>query len=306
MNKIMFIVNPNSGNGTTATKWIEIENGLYLKDLEYSVSYTKAPMDAVTLTRNAIKDGFDCIAAVGGDGTINEVINGFYNHGKKVNENALFTAIPMGTGCDLARVIDLRKDLRSIIRGTEEGSIVSCDIVEVKYTGWDGQKECRYFINIADIGLGCETVIRVNRNSKVLGGFMSFLTGAVSAIIRYKNHYVRVTVDGTSVYSGPSSLVAVANGKYFGGGMMIAPNAEINDGLLDVIILKDFKKFELIRHLPLVYKGAHLSHPKVNCYKGKEILIESSEEVFIEMDGETAGRASASFRIIPSDMRILV
>jgi diacylglycerol kinase family enzyme len=177
--------------------------------------------------------------------------------------------------------------------------------VEAKYTGWNGQIECRYFINIADIGLGSETVIRVNRNSKLLGGFLSFLTGAVSAIISYKNYNVRVTIDGILVYSGPSSLVAVANGKYFGGGMMIAPNAEINDGLLDLIILKDFKKFELIRNLPLVYKGAHLSHPKVNCYKGKEVLIDSSEEVFLEMDGETPGRASASFRIIPSDMRII-
>jgi YegS/Rv2252/BmrU family lipid kinase len=302
----MFIVNPNSGNGTTAVKWTEIENGLHLNDLPYSVSYTKAPMDAVTLTRNAIEDGFDCIAAVGGDGTINEVINGFYSHGKKINENTLFTAIPMGTGCDLARVIDLKKDLKSIIRIWEEGSIVVCDIVEAKYTGWNGQRESRYFINMADIGLGSETVIRVNRNSKVLGGFLSFLTGAVGTIINYKNRYVTVTVDGTSIYSGPSSLVAVANGKYFGGSMMIAPNAEINDGLLDIIVLKDFKKFELICNLPRVYKGAHLNHLNVNSYKGKEVLIESSEEVFLEMDGETTGRADATFRIIPSDMRILV
>lgn len=306
MNKVMFIVNPASGNGKTKRAWVDIERGLHNKGLEYEVQYTSEPLDAVKLTQSAILDGFDCIAAVGGDGTINEVLNGFYINKQKINETTLLTAIPMGTGSDLSRVIGFRKGIEAIRGIWKASSIISCDVVEASFKGWNGKEESRYFINIADIGLGSETIMRVNKNSKSLGVFMSFLAGTVSALIRYKNRDIKVTVDGLEVYEGSSSMVAVANGKYFGGGMMIAPNAEIADGLLDVVILKDFNKKELICSLPLVYKGNHVGHSKVSICRGREILIQSNDQLFLEMDGETPGSADVYFRVIPADIRVLV
>jgi YegS/Rv2252/BmrU family lipid kinase len=273
---------------------------------DFEVEYTSGPLDAVGLTQKAMRDGYDCIAAVGGDGTINEVLNGFYINRKKINQTTMFTAVPMGTASDLSRVISFRKGVEDICDLWKAASCISSDVAEATFKGWDGKETSRFFMNIADTGLGSETVMRVNRSSKLLGGFGSFLVGTVSTLIGFKNRNVSVYVDGREVYAGSSSLVAVANGKYFGGGMMIAPNAEINDGLFDVVILKDFNKMELICHLPLVYKGGHLGHSKVSVCRGREVVVHSTDQIFLEMDGESPGYSNVSFRLIPDDIRILI
>ena len=301
--KIMFIVNPAAGNGKTGKFWPKIENHLLSAGLDFQVLYTKGPGEATLLTKNALREGYDCIAAVGGDGTINEVVNGFYNNLIRINKNAIFTAVPMGTGSDFSRVVSFNSKSITSIWSSER--VIKTDLIEATFSNWTGSTEKRLFLNIADLGLGCETALRVNQSSKAFGGFLSFLVAAISAIRNMKNYTLELSVDDIPFFTGNSCMVVVANGKYFGGGMMIAPHADIQDGLLDIVLLEEFNRLELIRNLPRVYQGNHLSHPKVNIYRGRKVKLHFPEETALEMDGEVVGISDVSFRLIPGFINIL-
>jgi diacylglycerol kinase family enzyme len=137
-----------------------------------------------------------------------------------------------------------------------------------------GKYAAGILLNTADIGLGAMCMYsRLNRNSKAMGGFFSFLKAALTAIVEFRNHKLSISVDGKIAYNGESSLVYVGNGRFFGVGMMIAPCAELDDEWFDVVILKDFRKIELLRNLPLVYRGNHLNHPKIIMLRGREVEI---------------------------------
>lgn len=305
MNKVMFVVNPISGHGRTRNRWEEIAAALQGQGLEYGVRHTEAPLHASLITRQAILNDYNCIVAVGGDGTLNEVLNGFYREGRLLSPDTLLSALPTGTGSDVARVFDFPKRLEDLRRFWEE-SYKTCDLVEATFSGWNGEEKNRFLLNIADVGLGSETCLRVNRNSKYMGGFASFLSGAISSIIRFKNHSLSVEIDGREVYAGPSALVAVANGRFFGGGMMIAPDARIDDGMLDVVILKEFSKPELLYNIPKVYKGRHVNHPKVLIERGQNVIIRSRDELALEMEGEVPGRGrQASFTLQTAALKIV-
>jgi diacylglycerol kinase (ATP) len=301
--KIMFIVNPAAGNGRTAKVWPKMETRLLSAGLDFQAQYTKGPGEATYLTRNALREGYDCIAAVGGDGTINEVVNGFYHNLIRINKNAIFTAVPTGTGSDFSRVVSFNS--KSIASIWSSKTLIKSDLIEATFRNWTGGTEKRLFLNIADLGLGCETALRVNQSSKAFGGFLSFLAAAISAIRNMKSYMLELNVDDIPFFTGNTCMVVVANGKYFGGGMMIAPHADIQDGLLDIVLLGEFTRSELIRNLHRVYQGNHLSHPKVSIYRGRKVKMHFPEEAALEIDGEVVGISDVSFRLIPGFINIL-
>lgn len=306
MNKVMFIVNPVSGNGRTRDRWKEIAAALREQGLEFGVEHTGAPLHAIELTRQAINNKYNCIVAVGGDGTLNEVLNGFFQDGQPISPHIMLSALSTGTGSDAARIFDFPNRVQDLGRLWKESSARRCDIVEASFSGGDGKKKNRWLLNIADVGLGSETCLRVNRNSKYMGGFASFLFGALSSIINFNNHSLCVEIDGREVFNGLSALVAVANGRFFGGGMMIAPGARTDDGLLDVVILKEFARLELLINMPDVYRGSHINHPKVMLMRGQNVTISSRDELALEMEGEVPGKVcQASFTLRPAALRIV-
>lgn len=306
-NKVMFVVNPVSGGGGTRKKWQEVEGRLRRQGYNFEVSYTESPLHASQITTEALQMGFNHIIAVGGDGTINEVLNGFYSPlFEGTCSQVALSVLPMGTGSDFFRALQLATDTEYIERLLQKGQEQACDVVCASYIDWDGKPATRYFINVADVGIGSDTVIRVNRNSKAMGGFLSFLIACLVSIYLFKNHVLTVEVDGSVLYSGKSSMVAINNGQYFGGGMMIAPQALISDGLLDVTILKDFRKSEFLKALPSVYKGTHLNHPKVQVARGREVKIRSQEKVYLEVDGESPGIGDVCFKILPGDIKLII
>jgi diacylglycerol kinase family enzyme len=193
-----------------------------------------------------------------------------------------------------------------IRRLLSEGKEQKCDVVSAVYVGWNKEKSIRYFINVGDLGMGSETVAKVNRSSKALGGFWSFLLAALSTTLTYKNRQMVVKVDRRDVYSGPCCIIAVANGQFFGGGMKIAPLADLNDGYLDVILVKDIGKIDLIANLFRVYKGNHLSHPKIEMFRGQKVCISSHDRMVLEVDGETAGLGDVEFTVLPGSIKILI
>jgi len=305
-NKVMFVVNPVSGGGRTRQKWQQVERRLKHQGFSFDVNFTEHQLHACQITSLALQKGYDHIIAVGGDGTINEVLNGFYNPSVEGRHEAALSVLPMGTGSDFSRVLQLSNRFEYIEKLLQNGHELDCDVVCASYTAGDGKPASRYFINVADVGIGSDTVARVNRNSKALGGFLSFLIACLASIYFFKNPVLTVEVDGQVIFSGKSSMVAINNGQYFGGGMMIAPRAQIADGLLDVTILKDLRKSEFLKALPSVYKGRHLNHPKIYLTRGREVKICSQERLYLELDGESPGRGDVSFKLLPADLKLLV
>lgn len=305
--RTMCIVNPVAGNKRGGQRWGIIDMMLRAAGFEYDVTFTSHALDAIEITREAIKCGYDRIVAVGGDGTLNEVVNGFFTvDGRLINPSAGLLLIPVGTGSDFARMFDINASNECALKLMSLTQGQDCDVVRTSFCGNNGEKTVRHYINIADVGMGSETCARVNRSSKVLGGFWSFLLAALYTLITYRNRHLTVLLDGNEKYSGPCCLVAVGNGRYFGGGMKIAPEAMVNDGLLDVIMVKNFGKLELILNIAKVYRGAHLSHPKVDFDRGTRVNIISHDKVYLEMDGEPVGQVDIEFEILPAGIKIMV
>jgi YegS/Rv2252/BmrU family lipid kinase len=210
-----------------------------------------------------------------------------------------------GTGCDFIKALGIKKGIEDLLEVMARNKSEQVDVGRVDFTDAAGKTITRYFMNVADIGLGAETANRVNKHSKRLSGLLSFMLGAVATIILYKNKDFEVVINDEIVLKERMNSVIIANGKYFGGGMKVAPDALLNDGLFDVVILGDLSKPDLIKSVPLIYDGKHLSHPKLKLYRGSKVRVRSGGKGLIEVDGEIPGSDDAEFIILPKLLNIL-
>ncbi len=305
-NKVLAVVNPVSANGATGREWPEFQNRIKDSGIDIDVKYTEYPLHAIEITRNAIKSGYDIIVSVGGDGTMNEVLNGFFENDYIINNNVCLAVFSRGTGCDLVRTLDIGKEVDDIIRILKNEKTIRCDVGKVNFIEYGGENKTRYFLNVSDVGIGAETTYRVNRNSKALKGFLSFLIGTLATIIVYKNKKLNITIDNSFAIAGKINSVIIGNGRYFGGGMHVAPDAQIDDGLFDIILLGNLTKMELIMNFSKIYKGTHLSHPKVKHHRGRKIKIYGDKDTLIEVDGEQPGAIDAEFEVVPKGIKVLI
>jgi YegS/Rv2252/BmrU family lipid kinase len=246
------------------------------------------------------------VVAVGGDGTVNEVVNGFFEAGTPVNPDAVLGVISRGTGSDFIKTMNLPKEIEGAARALRGRAVKRCDAGRFTSRGPNGKETERYFVNIADFGVGGEAIVRVNNTSKAFGGFLSFLYGTLKTLWVYKGKKVKFTIDDNSQIEQIINTVVVANGQYFGGGMQVAPEAKADDGLFDIIILDDLSFIESLLNIPKLYKGTHIHNPKVRCLRGKTLVAESDEDVLIDVEGEQGGRLPAKFEIIPSSINVKV
>lgn len=307
--KPVFIVNPNSANGSTRKEWPGIEALARERFPKLEVRFTTKPFEAPTLVSRAIHAGADLVVSVGGDGTHNEVVNGFFENDKAINPEATLGILSRGTGGDFRRTLGLGRcsggEMVAAVNQLAGCRTTACDVGRLTFVANGGEACVRYFINIASFGIGGEVDKRVNESSKALGGKASFFIGSLKAALAYKNRRVRVSVDGKPFYEGPMYNVAVANGRFFGGGMMIAPNAEIDDGLFDVVACGDLNFFESLALARTIYSGKHLALPKVSTTRGKVVTAESEERVLLDVDGEAPGRLHAKFENVHAALRVL-
>ena len=304
--KVLYVVNPASAGKSTANEWPKFEAALKEEGFEFDAVLTEYPGHAIQLTRDALKNGYVTIVAVGGDGTMNEVLNGFYEDEKPINPDAVLAVFSRGTGCDFIRSIKTDKGIESFAKLIKRQEKRTLDVGKVKYLDYSGQSVVRYFMNVSDLGLGGETTFRVNKASKVLKGFLSFAIGALTTILKYKNKSFYLNIDDQVIIEERLNSVIIANGQYFGGGMHVAPNAKMDDGQFDIIILGNLNKLELIKSFPTIYNGTHLSNKKVKFYSGKKITVKCKEKALIEIDGEQPGTNDAEFEIIPQGIKILI
>jgi YegS/Rv2252/BmrU family lipid kinase len=305
MNNIFVLVNPVSANGSTREVWPKIEEEMKQRGLEFETHMTTAAGSATQAVRQALKDGKTTIIAVGGDGTANEVVNGFFEGETPINPDARLGIISRGTGCDLIKTLGIPKDYPGaldVIAANRERKI---DLALMEYTQDDGTPGRRWFANIADAGLGATVCKRVNRVSKSAGGLLSYLSGTLWSVLSYKNRWARIAVDGEQIYEGSLVLAAVANGNYFGGGMHLAPIARIDDGKLDLILVRGLGKLRLLVNLLRIYRGTHLSHPKISTYRVDEVEINGEKPLEIEMDGETPGNSPVKISVRPGAIKVL-
>jgi diacylglycerol kinase (ATP) len=296
------IVNPAAGANSTRRKWPDIRSLLKAAGIKFDFQFTEARGHGIDLARAAANDGYHFLVAVGGDGTIHEVANGIMD-----SHQAAGTAlgiISTGTGSDLSRSTGLSADYTRACSALSSPRRLTIDVGQVEYQV-KGQSKQRFFLNSAGIGFDAEVVAATERLPKYFGGTIPYLTGLFRSFIGYHNKKVTFDVGAGTEQARVLSIV-VANGRYFGGGMHIAPEAKLDDKLLDIVVIGNFGKIELLRNLSRVYKGTHLNHPKVRLEKSTAIEIRSDERFLLHADGELLGEGPAFFRLLPAALTLMV
>ncbi len=305
---LYLIVNPVSANGRLARTWPRLARQLEEAGLSFAFTFTERPGHATELARAARARWERVVVAVGGDGTVHEVVNGL------VDEETLHTpaealpwtlgVIPFGTGTDFVRTMGIPRDPQRAIARLREGTRRFVDLIHVAYRDRGAPRTC-YSANVVGLGFDAAVVERVNRSSKALGGTIPFLTSVLAQLLGYRNKEVVVRFDGQEL-QGRANAVVACNGCYFGGGMQVGPLAQPDDGLIDLIYVGDLTRMELLLNLPRIYAGTHLSHPKVQHFRATEVAVETEEEVFVEAEGELLGTAPVHLRIVPKALPVLV
>lgn len=300
LQKIQVIVNPESDRGRTKKRWQRIKEALRHFFREFNYTFTEKPLQATEISRAAVKEGTELIVGVGGDGTINEIANGFFEGKRLINHQASLGIIPSGTGCDFIRSLNIPLNLKKALETISEATVKKIDVGLLKFTTGSGDWKERFFVNVGDFGIGGEVVARMEkfgRKRKASSYFQSLL----QTFFHYKNKKLRLILDGQELPPDEYMVGAIANGQIFGKGMKIAPEAELDDGLFDVILVKGMKVFEFLRNVWKIYTGSHLSHPKINFHRARRVEVfplDPTEKVLIEIDGEQVGLLPASFEII--------
>lgn len=297
------VINPCSANGKTGKNWPVYYEKLKEQGIKVECVFTSRPGEAEKITREALMEKYGKIIAVGGDGTVNEVINGFFHNDKLVNAEAELAVFEHGTGSDFIRSLYFPQGIDNFICLLKREQKRLVDIGKVNYTDKHGNTKTRYFINAANVGIGAETVNRVNSKSKFLGSKPTYFLGAVATIFSYKNNHLICRVDEKTIIEHKVCGIMICNGQYIGGGMHIAPHAKLDDGLFDIIVIKDITKLKLLFNFPLIYKGEHLKVPDIEFYRGKMVSI-ASEDYLLEIDGEVPGKTPAELCVFPKILKI--
>jgi diacylglycerol kinase (ATP) len=297
------IVNPTAGAGRTGRLWPKIMGVFKEHGLRFEHDITEAPGHAIELAKAAAKNGYDIVVSVGGDGTINEVVNGLYASGNI--KDALLGIVSTGTGGDYIRTTGTPRNYEDACRRFIQPVKRTVDLGIVEYAKNGGREE-RLFVNFAGMGFDAEIVRRTTQQFKMLGALPSYLMGTFATLISYANKKISLVVDGVEEEQCVCTVI-MNNGKYGGGGMFTAPHADLDDGLLDVLIVGDLSKPDLLRSLPRIYKGTHLTHPKVRVKKAKQIEVRSlGGKMHLQADGELLGEVPARFRVLPAALNIIV
>ncbi len=304
--KAFFIVNPVSSGGKTGAKLQRLKSLISKTFTGFTIAETTAVGHASELTREAIREGYGHIFAVGGDGTFNEVVNGYLEKDKPLNTDVLISVLPSGTGGDFRRNFGLKGDLEQALHQIQLGSVRWIDAGKCEYQDHFGFTQTRYFDNVASLGLSDVVADKVNASKwrKKLGGTFAFMISGVQGILTHEPENVRILADGLDMGEFNINIMAVANGMYFGGGMKVAPHALLDDGEFDVIMLHDFSKPELLAVNGQVYYGGHLKHAKVKQFRTQSITIKSNHSMRIELDGETPGKLPITLTCLPKVLKI--
>ncbi|HMT07965.1 MAG TPA: diacylglycerol kinase family lipid kinase [Pyrinomonadaceae bacterium] len=308
----LVIVNPKSAGGNTRDKWSATASDLRAHFGPFSVAFTKSQGDGTVIAERAAKSGRKFIIACGGDGTINEVANGILLS----REDAELGVLPSGTGGDFRRTLGMPNGNREAAAALRDGETKRIDVGRVTFQDHDGKTVSRYFLNVSSAGLAADIIGRV-KSTKVfdwlpiesLRGRANFAVSTLQEVLSLDPVMVRVKFDDEEEYTLQTIAFCIANSRYFGGGMFIAPDAKINDGELDVINIGDIGTAKILLNAHTLYRGTHLDLTEVKSKLARRIEVspvDASQEIHIETDGELPGMLPAVYEIVPDALRVRV
>ena len=308
-----FVVNPRAAAGKTGRRWAARESMLRKHFPLGEVLFTRGPGDATHIAQDAVARGQDFIVAVGGDGTVHEVVNGIMlakesagsaaergeadpQRGKQ-NSDPVLGVWPAGSGSDFARGVGIPGDPEQALELLVSGKSRRLDLGRIYCHDENGQQVHRYYINAADFGIGAVVCRRLQRPPRFMPGKPSYLWQTVRALFTFRNPTVELSIDDQPFAARKITSVVVANNAYFGGGMCIAPGARVDDGDFDLVVVGDLGRFEAIRRLGETFSGNRIRHPEINYGQCKRLEARSESQVFIEADGEMVGTLPAVFEM---------
>jgi YegS/Rv2252/BmrU family lipid kinase len=308
----LVILNPSSASGSTGEAWPRIASDLRSEFGSFEVAFTKVRGDAASLANDAARKGTRLIIACGGDGTISEVANGILSSAK----DAELGILPSGTGGDFRRSLEIPSQSRAAARILREGQTRRIDVGRISFMDHDGAEAMRYFVGVASCGMSTKVIERVKAGGpdwlpantpRWLGGRISFGASLLQTALRTEATRLRVQLDDARERHLLVVTLCIANARYFGGGMKIAPEAKLTDGEFDIVGVGDLGAMKIFTSAPRVYRGSHLSMPEVSHGLARKVTVKPAERgalVDLEVDGELPGRLPATFQIIPEALRV--
>ena len=294
MRQIAFIINPVAGNGKTIESIVHIKSKLdvFKDDIYYEIHLSKYKGDVTDLTRQLCTEGFNEFIAVGGDGTVSELINGLdfsEDSGYKIG------VIPWGTGNDLVKSLHVPHDINEMLDVIIKNEVKSVDL---------GMVNNQYFINVASFGIDGQIIKDTEKLKRIFPGHPAYLLSTLKAGLTFKPNFVKVIIDG-HVYSGNMILIAIGNGKYFGGGMNICPNAKLDDDQFDICLVNNVSKLKFMKEIRKVYDGRLGEVEEVIYVRGKELTIEVDGcDYDINIDGNLVGKTPVKIKIAPYKVKV--
>jgi lipid kinase, YegS/Rv2252/BmrU family len=302
----MVIVNPKAGRGHGLTDWPQISNQMNRAGIVFTCVFTEHKYHAVELTVKALRDGYRRLVAVGGDGTVHEVVNGIFMQKDVPITDVSLSVIPAGTGNDWVRMFGIPATYNEAVQAMVEYRTVLQDVGEISFVE-TRVPQLRYMANVA--GLGFDAFVNRKYNALKDEGRRSkwlYLTSTFKVLLRYRSTRFKVMVDDKLFFDGKVFSATVGIGKYNGGGMIQMPQARMDDGLLDLTLIRKASKYWVVRHFKHLFDGKIYDYSKVKHCQGRTIRIESWPPGPIEIDGEALGYAPFNFKIVPQSLRVVV
>ena len=299
------IVNPRSGSGLSESSWARVRGALTEGLGELDSAFTTGHRDAGEIARREAEGGRRLIVALGGDGTVSDVAHGILAAG--AGDRTELGIVPRGTGGDFRRSLDLPTEVTAAARQIRDGRARAIDVGLARYRGHDGAEETRHFVNVASFGFSSAVATRANASSKRLGGRIAFLAATVRVLTSYDNADVWLSIEGAPRLRRRVLMAAIGNGRFFGGGMKICPEAKLDDGLLDFVTVGDLSRGEVLTKIGRLYQGTHVDLEEVLSARVARVVaepVEANARIPLELDGETPGHLPAVFGILPGALRV--
>ena len=249
-----------------------------------------------------MRGGASLVVAVGGDGTLNEVANGVVRAGG----NAELGVIPLGTAMDFGKTYGIPQRFDDAVGAIVSGTARAIDVGRVEYLEWSGAPAERYFANVASVGMSAAVAKRGDEMSKRLGAKATFFYALTRVFLEWENTSVTVELADGTRREGRMHDVIVANGVWHGGGMRLAPEAQPDDGLFEIVVVGDISKRDFVTTSPKIYKGTYLAHPKIELLRSSAVTVDAPEHLPIELDGEQVGTTRVHFEIVPRALHVRV
>ncbi|MEW9121424.1 MAG: diacylglycerol kinase family protein [Thermotaleaceae bacterium] len=288
--KTLFIVNPTAGKGKALKPLGYIHQKLEEREISFDIKITKEKGEAEKIARWAAAEDYEKVVALGGDGTIYEILNGL------IGRKTALGVIPLGTGNDFVKTMhiphNIEEALDIVIRGRKKR--IDC-----------GKANERYFMNVASIGLDAEIVQKTESIKQYISGPTAYVAGVFKTLFQYQFQKLAIDIDGLRLEE-KITLLAIGNGKYYGGGMKVTPDAQIDDGYFSICLIKELGKLKILSLFPTIFTGEHIKEPVVKLYRGKEISVRSEGPLLVNVDGDIIGKTPVIFELVEKAIDVIV